>query len=298
VTVRVWPSASPGGAARVELSPPGSNIEVNSMVTTGPAGSPGRVDMVRPLGSGGLELRGSVPAGAPAPVNRVTTVANPSMFFVEGFRLALAARGIAVRGGAHRLRDLTNAPPASRIVLATRRSQPLSSLAGYFLKVSQNFYAEMLIKTLGRTASQPGSIAGGRRVISDTLSAWGIPSDAYVIHDGSGLSRYDYTCADTVVSILERVWRDERLRGPFVAALPVAGHDGTLDTRMRGTALDGRVEAKTGSIANVRALSGFLETAAHGHVAFSIIVNNFTAPAARIDAVVERALLRVSAQAP
>jgi D-alanyl-D-alanine carboxypeptidase/D-alanyl-D-alanine-endopeptidase (penicillin-binding protein 4) len=131
-------------------------------------------------------------------------------------------------------------------------------------------------------------------VARETLTGWGIPAEAFVMNDGSGLSRYDYTTADTVVAMLRHIWRDERLRGPFVAALPVGGHDGTLDTRMRGTILDGRVEAKTGTISNVRALSGYMETKSGERVVFSIIANNFTAPTGQIDAIVERALARVA----
>jgi D-alanyl-D-alanine carboxypeptidase/D-alanyl-D-alanine-endopeptidase (penicillin-binding protein 4) len=94
--------------------------------------------------------------------------------------------------------------------------------------------------------------------------------------------------------VLEHVWQDARLRGPFVAALPIGGWDGTLGSRMKKTVLDGRVEAKTGTIANARALSGYLLTTSGQRLVFSIIVNNFTAPASEIDAVVEKALTRLA----
>ena len=101
------------------------------------------------------------------------------------------------------------------------------------------------------------------------------------MNDGSGLSRYDYLSADAIVAVLRHTWQDEQLRGPFVAALPVAGRDGTLDTRMRDTILDDRVEAKTGTLANVRSLSGYLETTTGKHLVFAILVNNFTATGRR-----------------
>ena len=82
--------------------------------------------------------------------------------------------------------------------------------------------------------------------------------------------------------------------GPFLAALPVGGRDGTLSARMKDAALAGRVQAKTGTIANVRALSGFLESGAGERFVFSMIANHFTAPSAEIDAVVERALARIA----
>jgi D-alanyl-D-alanine carboxypeptidase/D-alanyl-D-alanine-endopeptidase (penicillin-binding protein 4) len=164
------------------------------------------------------------------------------------------------------------------------------------LKNSQNFYGEMLLKSIGRTDTTPGSAARGRQVVRDTLARWGIGADSYVMNDGSGLSRYDYVTSDAVVALLTRMWQDERMRGPFLAALPVGAHDGTLQNRMKNPALDRRVQAKTGTITNVRALSGYLITASGERLVFSIIANNVTAAASEVDDIVEKALLRLVAR--
>ena len=108
------------------------------------------------------------------------------------------------------------------------------------MKSSQNFYGEMFLKALGRTTGRQDRRASGRQVVREVLGTWGIPADAFVMNDGSGLSRYDYVTADAIVAILKHVWNDPRLRGPFLAALPVGAHDGTLESRMRGTILDGQ----------------------------------------------------------
>jgi serine-type D-Ala-D-Ala carboxypeptidase/endopeptidase (penicillin-binding protein 4) len=288
--VRVWPGAAAGDAARVELSPPGHGLDVVSQVTTGATGSEPRIDLRRLPGSPHLTIGGSVPAGGGVLI-RTAAVDNPTQFFVEALRLALADRNIPVSGGAWDIGDVADPPPAARRrVVATRRSEPLSALAGYCLKVSQNFYGETFLRTLGRSAGTPGSAEGGRQAVRETLTSWGIPADSYVMDDGSGLSRYDYVTADTVVAVLRHVWNDARLRGPFVAALPVGGRDGTLASRMKGTVLDDNVEAKTGTLANVRALSGYLETRSGEKLAFSIIVNNFTAPSAQVDTIVDDVL--------
>jgi len=292
--IRAWPGKSAGEGVRVDLSPPGHLLEVRNELITGGAGSAANIDLLRLPGSSHLTVRGSVPAGGNVVV-RTAAIDNPTRFFIEGLRLALAARGVSARNGAWDIDDLAEPPPSSgRRLIASRQSLPLSALAGYFLKVSQNFYGETILKTLGRVAAGAGTIEAGRKVIRDTLASWGVPSDAFVMYDGSGLSRYDYVTADSIVSILEHVWRDERLRGPFLAALPVAGHDGTLDTRMKGTILDARVQAKTGMISNVRSLSGFLETKSGERIVFSMIANHFTAPSEQIDAVVEKALARLA----
>jgi D-alanyl-D-alanine carboxypeptidase/D-alanyl-D-alanine-endopeptidase (penicillin-binding protein 4) len=151
----------------------------------------------------------------------------------------------------------------------------------------------MLLKAVGRAAGKEGSAEGGRQAARDTLAAWGITADSFVMRDGSGLSRYDYVTADAIVALLKHVWHDERLRGPFVAALPVGAHDGTLANRMKNTALARRVQAKTGTIANMRSLSGFLETNSGERIVFSIIANHFTAANSEIDAVAEKVLMRL-----
>jgi D-alanyl-D-alanine carboxypeptidase/D-alanyl-D-alanine-endopeptidase (penicillin-binding protein 4) len=295
VLVRVVAGARPGDVATVELTPPGHPFVLHNLVTTGPAGSDVTVTVTRPPGSVELTVHGSIPAGGD-PVLRTAAIDQPTRFFLEGLRAALIARGIPVGGPSVRLSDLTDPPAGPRRVLATRQSLPLSALAGYFIKVSQNFYADMLLKTLGQEAGSAGSIVEGRRVVHDTLVSWGAAPDAFVMDDGSGLSRLDYVTADTVVTVLTHAWMDERLRGPFVAALPVGGKDGTLAARMKGTILEGRVEAKTGTIANVRALSGYLETVGGDHIVFSIIANNFTAQASAVDRIVEAALAAVAAR--
>jgi D-alanyl-D-alanine carboxypeptidase/D-alanyl-D-alanine-endopeptidase (penicillin-binding protein 4) len=291
--VRIWPGDAPGEPVRVEVTPPGHGLDVTNALKTGDAAAPASIDLARLPGSAKLTISGTVPAGGKV-VTRTAAIDNPTRFFVEGLRLALGDRGVRVTGGAWDLDEVSNPPgETGRRVIARRQSLPLSALAGYWLKVSQNFYAEMFFKTLGRAAGQPGSAEGGRRAVREVLTPWGVPPDSYVMYDGSGLSRYNYVTAAGVVTLLRHVWEDEKLRGPFVAALPVAGHDGTLSSRMKGTVLDANVEAKTGTIANVRSLSGYLETAAHEKLVFSMIVNHFTAADSRIDAVVEKALARL-----
>src|SRR5688572_31772684 len=90
-------------------------------------------------------------------------------------------------------------PP--RRLIARRESAPLSALGALFLKVSQNYYGEMFLKAIGRQPDRPGTAAAGRQVVRDTLAKWGVTSDSFVMSDGSGLSRYDYVTADTIVTI-------------------------------------------------------------------------------------------------
>ena len=145
-----------------------------------------------------------------------------------------------------------------------------------------------------RSGRLQDSAAAGRAVVKETLATWGVPDDAIVMRDGSGLSRYNYVTTGAIVTMLTRMWKNDALRGPFAAALPVAAHDGTLSSRMKNTWLDSHVQAKTGTISNVRSLSGYLETKSGERVVFSIIGNHFTVPSAQIDALAEKALALVA----
>ncbi len=295
VAVRISPGATPGAPALVQVSPPGHDLTVDNRVTTAPADAPSSVVLERMPGSTVLTVRGRIPHGSGAAV-RATTISNPTMFFVEGLRMTLASHGITVEGGAVDIDDVTSGGGASRRVLATYRSQPLSAVVAQMLKTSQNFYAEMLIKAVGHPragATEPGSTERGRQVIRQTLDAWGIPAGALVMHDGSGLSRYNYASAQLITSVLRRMWEEETHRGPFAASLPVAGHDGTLGARMTG-ALRRRVQAKTGTISNVRSLAGYVETDDGERLVFTMIANHFVAPNTEVDAVMEAALERLA----
>jgi D-alanyl-D-alanine carboxypeptidase/D-alanyl-D-alanine-endopeptidase (penicillin-binding protein 4) len=302
--VTVGPGIAAGESASVDISPAGTGLVINNLVKTGAADTQATIAARRLPGSSQLELRGSVPAGA-TPVTRVVSVDNPTRFAVNALRDALIARGIDVRGPAVDIDDLTDPPKRDDgVTLVTYRSPPLSVLAVRLMKVSQNLYAETLLKTLGvrhvsdvsDTCLAPcgASAAGGRTNVQTTLQAWGVPVEAIIQRDGSGLSRYDYVTPDALVTILTHVDRDERLRGPFEASLPLAGRDGTLANRMKGTAAEGNARAKTGSMSNVRALSGYVTSGDGEALAFSILANNFETTADIVNRATDAIVVRLA----
>src|SRR5262249_32545389 len=196
----------------------------------------------------------SIPIGS-APSVLTVSVDNPTLFFVRALRRALIARGIDVRGEAVDIDAIANPARAPLSTVASSRSAPLSAMAARLMKASQNQYAETLLKTLASNGGQAGSAAAGRAVMQDVFSAWGLAPSGFIVGDGSGLSRYDYISADALAGILAHMYGDDRLREPFVASFPIAGRDGTLANRMKGTAAEGNVRAKTGSMSHVLALS-------------------------------------------
>ena len=126
------------------------------------------------------------------------------------------------------------------------------------------------------------------------LTGWGLADDSYVLADGSGLSRYNYVTSDALVRLLRHMRADPRHAAPFTGILPVTGRDGALSKRLAGTAAEGKVRAKTGTVDNVRAIAGYVETAGGETLVFSIIANNFTVSASVIDAAADKALVRLA----
>jgi D-alanyl-D-alanine carboxypeptidase/D-alanyl-D-alanine-endopeptidase (penicillin-binding protein 4) len=239
-------------------------------------------------GSTTLEVQGSLPVDSQA-IFRNVSVDNPSTYLGAMLREGLASNGVEMRGPVVDVDALDDAPSRDdAIYLLTHRSAPLSTLAATMMKNSQNLYAETVLKTLGR-ADGIGTFEGGRRAVRGIIDHWGIAPGALQVVDGSGLSRYNLATPEALLSVLEHVYDDERLREPFLAALPVAGRDGTLERRLQGTAAEGNLRAKTGSMSNVRTLAGYVWTADDEPVAFAIMFNNAPMPALAdetIDAIV------------
>jgi serine-type D-Ala-D-Ala carboxypeptidase/endopeptidase (penicillin-binding protein 4) len=209
------------------------------------------------------------------PATRVVSVDNPTIFFVNALRRALIARGFDVRGPAVDIDAIIDAPPRSgATAIASHRSPPLSQLAVRLMKISQNLYAETLLKSIGAAAGTP-SFAGGRTQVERTLQAWGVPSSDLIDRDGSGLSRYDFVTPAALVTVLTHIYGDDRHRDLFTATLPIAGRDGSLSNRMKSTPAENNVRGKTGSMTGVRTLSGYVTDADGEPLVFAIMANNF-----------------------
>lgn len=299
VRVTIAPGPAGGDWAAVSVSPTGSGLLVDGQLKTSEAGGAARVDARRLPGNATLRLRGSIPLGA-SPVSRDVSVDNPTQFFVNMLRRALIERGINVAGPAVDIDDVNDARdpreslPNSRVTaIATHLSPPLSTLALRLMHISVNLYGETLLYSIGAATGTPTAL-GGRTAAQTTLQAWGIGPDALIQRDGSGLSRYDFVTPDALVTILTHVDRDPKLKGPFEASLPIAGRDGGLANRMKGTPAEGNARAKTGSMTSVRALSGYVTAADGESLVFSIMANNFDSAPATITRTTDAIVVRLA----
>jgi D-alanyl-D-alanine carboxypeptidase/D-alanyl-D-alanine-endopeptidase (penicillin-binding protein 4) len=296
VDLVIRPGRTEGEPASVAMRPPESGMTADNRIVTGSRGTPVSLDIQRLPGSPTVHLSGSVPAGNPD-ITRTVAVDNPAEYFARVFRASLIAGGIAVRGEAVDVRTLAVPPDVSSArLLVSNRSLPLAEIAKVLMKVSQNLYGETLLRTMGvpAEAGGVGSVNAGRKVERGILESWGIAPDSFVVVDGSGLSRYNYLTAELLVSVLRRVYEDPRLHAPFIETLPIAGVDGTIASRFKGTRAAGNVRAKTGSIANARALSGYVQTLDGEMLVFSILANNFNVPASAIDATTDLVVERLA----
>jgi D-alanyl-D-alanine carboxypeptidase/D-alanyl-D-alanine-endopeptidase (penicillin-binding protein 4) len=296
VRVRIAPGPAVGEYAGITTEP-SYGIEVVSSVTTATNGSPTSLGTSRLPGSERLQISGTIAADA-TPATLLVAVDNPTLYFVRGLRSALVANGIDVRGAAVDIDDITaNPSPPIDTHPLLHRSPPISTLAVRLMKDSQNQYAETFLKWLSTPAANTGPLTafGARAAYQEIFDRWGVHAGGMIVRDGSGLSRYDFVTAEALVTVLEHVYKDDKLRGPFEASLPVAGRDGTLTNRFKGTAAEGNVRAKTGSMTGVRTLSGYLTTANSEPVVFAILANNFETPADVVNRATDAIVLRLIA---
>jgi serine-type D-Ala-D-Ala carboxypeptidase/endopeptidase (penicillin-binding protein 4) len=271
--VRVAPGMEVGERAMVSIATPSSGMTLTNLITTSTAGSPGGITRRRLPGISRLELRGSMPLHS-RPFLLNVSVDNPTLYFARALRAGLIAAGIDIPRAAVDVDDLMAPPARVGAPLATFQSPPLSMLATTMMKLSQNQFAEAFFKTLGAGSGQ-GTADSARAAVQSILSGWNLPAGGLVQVDGSGLSRFNYVTPDTLVAILRHVDRDERLRSAYEATLPIAGRDGTIEARMKGTAAEGNALVKTGSMTGVRAMAGYVRTADGETLAFAILANNF-----------------------
>jgi serine-type D-Ala-D-Ala carboxypeptidase/endopeptidase (penicillin-binding protein 4) len=224
-------------------------------------------------------------------------VEEPAEFTATAFKQALLLRGISVTGSAnaaHRDPNGTGdfiaerseplrlapinpstvvAPITGRRVLGTHISVPMAQDIVVTNKISQNLHAELLLRLLGKLLAKDGSLAQGTRVVRQFLVDAGVNDQDFFFYDGSGMSMDDRIAPRANTRLLVWVAR-QPWGGAFRATLPIAGVDGTLTNRFKNSPLKGKLWAKTGTLNETVALSGYLTSASGKMLVFSIMVNN------------------------
>ena len=182
------------------------------------------------------------------------------------FTELVRARGVDVVGGAANEDRVTD---PSFTTLALIESEPFSDIVVQMLHTSDNNTAEMIVKEIGYQARDEGTRTAGLDVIRTQLSGWGVPVDGLVLDDGSGLSRVNRASCDTLAAIVS----SSPVAAEVTDLLPVAGRDGTLAEQLLGSAAEGRLQAKTGTLTDVKALTGVQPGRDGDPVSFSLVLN-------------------------
>ncbi len=200
-------------------------------------------------------------------------VKNIGLYVRQNLQYLLKQNGIELEGNIK-----TAKMPNGLHRVAVHYSPRLQAIVTHTLKVSDDLYADSLLKTLGHVYyDRPGTWKNGVEAIKAILRRHAhIHFKNSAIVDGSGLSRYNMVSPNQVARLLTYDYHHFPVSAELLSALPISGIDGTLLHRMGSKGMRGKVRAKTGTMTSVSALSGYLSTLHHRHLMFVILMNNFT----------------------
>ena len=267
ITIRPGPSGMV--KARVSLDPPGYAVLTNDTITIGQGAHNPKISSVSYEDRTRVRVWGQVPLGA-RPVTYYRRIDNPSLFTGYGLKAVLEEAGISV-GGEVRVGTL----PGGTSQLASHDSEPLSSVLWETGKMSNNFVTETVLKVIGAEAKgTPATWDGATTAVSELLAEWGLEAGSYTYRNGSGLFDANRFSARQFVKVLSNAYLDAGIRPEFLSQLATGGVDGTIKSRYRRASAVRKVRAKTGTLADVSALSGYVfDRDGRRPIAFSILVN-------------------------
>ncbi|MEK6323665.1 MAG: D-alanyl-D-alanine carboxypeptidase/D-alanyl-D-alanine-endopeptidase [Acidobacteriota bacterium] len=304
----VKPADRVGIPCRITTGPPTSFVTLINRTQTAPKGTESKIVVYRPIGENIIYVSGRLPIDSSG-YNNPVAVHNPAGLFVSLFKDALAGRGVVVTGRTRvidwKYREVTPIDFAKLIELGSVESMPLGDIVRETLKPSQNLYAQLLLLQVGNRGRQGGTVISsldpnpaspasvianmnsqpvandsrtdeeaGIELMQEFLLRAGVKKGDVLLEEGSGLSRRDVITPAATVALLSYM-NSSRWAEVYRNALPVAGVDGTLQNRMKGTAAAGNVRAKTGTLRYVYTLSGYVTSAAGERLAFSTMLNNY-----------------------
>ncbi|MFJ5716941.1 D-alanyl-D-alanine carboxypeptidase/D-alanyl-D-alanine-endopeptidase [Neobacillus sp. NPDC093127] len=272
VMVSIKPGKKSGDKPVVEITPKTNYVKIINHAETVPADSSKEIKIEREHAKNIITIKGNLPINAKVEKNWIG-VWDPTRFALSLMEQSLSEQGITITG-----KIKTGLVPDTAETLVTHRSMPLSELLVPFMKLSNNGHAEMLMKEMGKVVKGEGSWEKGIEVLKTEIAKWGLNPKTMVIRDGSGVSHVDLIPANQVSQLLFAV-KKEKWFPHYLYSLPVAGArekmvGGTLRNRLKDQEVQGKVQAKTGTISTVSSLSGYLETKSGQTIIFSILLNN------------------------
>jgi len=308
-----------GEPATTKFDPAVQYYTLQSSILTSPRGTAPQIGVDRQPGSRIVRVYGTIPVGSPD-VHLALSIEDPAEYAAVAFREMLIARGIDVKGKArarHRLPEATRdfnehtrqpialkpyaagqgqtiLPVPKPYTLATRPAPPLALDLMVINKVSQNLHAELMLRLLGKTQGDDGSLAEGVRVVRQFAQDAGVAANDLFLYDGSGLSMDDEVTPRAITTLLQYASQQPWAEA-FRQTLPVGGVDGSLTARFTHDSLAGRVFGKTGTLAEVNALSGYVVAASGKTLVFSILCNNHVTASDTSRNVIDRVVAAIAA---
>ncbi|MSU51347.1 MAG: D-alanyl-D-alanine carboxypeptidase/D-alanyl-D-alanine-endopeptidase [Opitutus sp.] len=276
--LRVTPATQAGQPCRSEWLQPLAGLGLDNRTVTSAAGGGRQIAARRLPGETTVHLLGELPVGG-AEATIEVTVPRPAAWFAAGLKEALVRAGIPVEGAARGVRwPDPPAATANSVKLGEIVSPPLRDLVAAFMKPSQNLETDLIFGHLGelrRTPATPVLQTSEDLAVTELrefLRTHGLPADEVRFEEGSGLSRNNLASANATVALLTFM-TTHREASAFMASLPIAGVDGTLRRRMKGTPAEGNLRGKTGTLRYANSLSGFVTTAGGEKLIFSLMLN-------------------------
>ncbi|MEP1305512.1 MAG: D-alanyl-D-alanine carboxypeptidase/D-alanyl-D-alanine-endopeptidase [Balneola sp.] len=235
---------------------------------------------LRKLGSNEIYLGSKLPQGYKE--EESLSISDAGNFFTETFEVFLRRNGIISEDSS--LLDIQYSSVLdSYPVLASHTSKPLSELVKWANKESDNFYTEMMLKTMAaEKQGVPGTFENGIKEVRDFLAEQGVDTNLVKMNDGSGLAMGNYTTSGNISKLLYSM-KSHHEWDVFYDSFPVAGIDGSIAHRFKGTELYNNVRAKTGYVSGVRTLSGYMTTGSGREIIFSIATNHFAGKVSPVD---------------
>lgn len=276
LTLRVSPGAAAGALVRYSWDPwPGPYSVRNEARTVAAGTADAALELSRDPESRVFRLGGTLAADAPA---RPLSLAAPEPAELAAAQLKrlIEARGVRITGRSrarHAGDPALGAPAGTPVVLAERLSPALIEDMRLTNKLSQNLHAELMLRVAAKEAAGAETLEQALKFAAQFRESIGLAAGDVLQSDGSGLSRNNLATPQSVARVLlyaaRQTWGEE-----FASTLPVAGEDGTMENRMRDTAAAGRVRAKTGTINNAVAMSGYATSLGGQRLVFSLFSNN------------------------
>ncbi|MGD9897932.1 MAG: D-alanyl-D-alanine carboxypeptidase/D-alanyl-D-alanine-endopeptidase [Calditrichaceae bacterium] len=280
-------SVSPGDSVlhpvKISVVPDPEYVKIINRAETISLDSLSSLKIVRKRAENIIVISGGLPMGGKE-VKQSVTVEQTASYFLHAFSKILNEKKILYSGN---IKTQVPGVTDGHSLLFKYESPPLPEIINEINKNSNNFYAEQLLRVMGAEFRKKGSAGMGIDFVNEWATSVGIDPDDILIYDGSGLSRLNLITPYATATLLRHMYHDKDF-DLFYNSLPVAGVDGTLKNRMKGTGAEGNARAKTGFVSHTRNLAGYINDSAGNPYLFVIMVNNYHVPTAYVNLLQDR----------